>query len=467
MTRSSVLLGVVFSALASTAMAQSADQDLIAKGKYVATAADCAACHTAPHDGIPYAGGYAIESPMGAIISTNITPSKEFGIGNWTEEQFTRAVREGVAPSGHLYPAMPYTAYSKITDADMHALWAYFRSLPPVDAAPAAKTELAFPFNQRMSMIGWNLLFADGKPTDPAEAAEGAAGRGEYVATALAHCQTCHTPRNALMAEDNSQFLAGGDVGGWHAPNITSDPVSGIGAWSTEEIVQYLRDGAVHGKAQAAGPMAEAISLSLRHLSDADLNAVADYLKSVPAIRTPGQTKAGFDVAEVKPAALTTPDHPIDRDPTAMTDGSSEDGQRLYLGACASCHQPKGAGTDDQFYPSLTRNVATGGPSANNLVMVISKGLHRETNNGVVSMPAFEEQLTEGQIASVANYVLANFGNSDLKVSAEKVREITSGGPTPWLVQNINMLMLVGVAVALLVVIAVLGLVLSRRRKTA
>ncbi|MEI4488827.1 cytochrome c [Frigidibacter sp. MR17.14] len=228
MTRLSLLVLAAVT-LAGPALAQD-EAARIERGRYLATAADCAACHrTAEPDGAPFAGGYAIASPMGRIVASNITPSTRFGIGGWSEEQFARALREGMAPDGHLYPAMPYTAYATMPDADVHAIWTYLtKAVAPVEAAPAARTALSFPFDQRWLMAGWNLVFNRATPMDASAVAEGGPNRGKYLVDGLAHCFACHSPRNALMGEDNGAgYLSGGDVGGWHAPNITPDPVSG------------------------------------------------------------------------------------------------------------------------------------------------------------------------------------------------------------------------------------------------
>lgn len=458
-----IALALSCAALAGPALAQETEADLVERGRYVALAADCAACHTAPHGGAPYAGGYAIQSPMGAIVATNITPSTEFGIGNWTEEEFVRAVREGVSPNGNLYPAMPYTAYGSMTDGDMHALWAYIRSVPAVDEAPRAKTELAFPFNQRWSMIGWNLLFADAPEFAPEDVAPGAPRRGEYLANALAHCQTCHTPRNALMGEDGGAYLAGGPLGGWYAPNITSDPVSGIGGWSRDELIAYMRDGVAHGKAQAAGPMAEAVGLSLRHLTEDDLGEIADYLHSVPPIRDPGQTVPAYAFTQATPLTPAEADPAIDYAPEAMADSSSTDGSRIYNASCASCHQLSGAGTGDRFYPSLTSNARLGGTRPDGAVMAIVEGIHRETNAGEVAMPAFGHQLDDAQIASVTNFIFARFGNSDVSVTADDVTLLRQGGEPPLLVRLMPWLMALGGLFAVLVVGGIVWLVRRRR----
>lgn len=459
------LISLAFAALPLAAFAQADDAALVERGKWVATASDCAACHTnhAKH-GPEYGGGLVLQSPIGGVVATNISPSKEFGIGSWTEEEFTRAVRKGVSPNGYLYPAMPYTAYAGITDEDMHALWTYLtKGVAPVDEAPAEKTDLPFPFNIRASMMGWNMLYGGGEPYKAADVAPGAPKRGEYLANALAHCQTCHTPRGELMGEDGSRFLAGADLDGWHAPNITSDEISGIGGWSRDELVAYLRDGAAHGKSQAAGPMAEAISLSLRHLDEEDLGAIADYLKTVPPIRDADQTVPAYGFAGTAPVDLGTLDYAIDRTPEAMADGTGADGAHLYVSACASCHQLNGQGTADQFYPSLTGNRALGSMSPNSAVMAILNGVHRETNSYTVSMPAFGSELTDAQVAAVSNYVFARFGNPDLNVTPERVAMMRAGAvETPLIVKAVPYLIAVGILVVLGVV-----LLLWRRTRTA
>ncbi len=227
------------------------DATLIKRSEYLAIAGDCAACHTAP-GGRPMAGGLPLPTPVGNIISTNITPSRSHGIGSYTPQQFTDALRRGVRADGqHLYPAMPYTAYAKVTDEDARALYAYFMgAVAPVDESPQP-TRLPFPFDIRLSMAAGNWLFLDDRrfTSDPAQSAEW--NRGAYLVSGLAHCSTCHTPRNLLMAEIRSLDLGGGSVGPWQAPNITSDANSGIGGWSVRDLVSYLRDGHAANKAQA------------------------------------------------------------------------------------------------------------------------------------------------------------------------------------------------------------------------
>lgn len=408
---------------------------VIARGEYVARMADCAACHVGA-DGSPYAGGYEIASPLGTIVATNISPSREFGIGGWSEEVFARAIRKGVTPHGYLYPAMPYPSYAGMSDEDVHALYMYLtHAVKPVERGPTVSTNLPFPFNLRWLMTGWNAVFSRQRPMDHAMTAPGGAERGRYLVEVVGHCSNCHTPRNLAMAEDHSKFLAGAAVGGWFAPNITSDPVSGIGGWSEDELVTYLRTGAVVGKSQAAGGMAEAIEHGLRHLADDDLRAIAQYLKSVPPIREVGQTEPAYGVAFAQPSNFEALNLGHDRSPAAMTDGASTQGEQIYVAACAACHQLHGEGTLDQFYPSLYANTATGGTSPRNLVMAIVKGVHRETNDGAVVMPAFGAELNDAQIAAVSNYVLSRFGNPDLSVSAAEVGAYRVGLEEPLLVK--------------------------------
>ena len=454
LTLSTLLTALLMTGLGNAQAADSDQQALVARGKYLATAGDCQACHRTADsaDKLPLSGGYVIDSPMGAIVASNITPSKQYGIGNYSEAQFASAVRDGVRADGaNLYPAMPYTAYRGLSDADIHALYTYFmQGVQPVEQA-TEPTQLAFPFNMRWLMKGWNLLFLHGAPADSQAAPQDTLARGKYLVDTLGHCGSCHTPRNVLMAESGSQYLGGGAVGGWYAPNITSDAVSGVGNWSEDELVQYLRSGHVDGKGQAAGGMAEAVEHSFRHLQDDDLHAMAAYLKTVPAIREQGQKQQRSTLpgnAAQLPASL----EPLpERSPTAMSDGTSVDGAQLYAGACASCHQPDGKGTAEQFYPSLSFNSAVGDSRPDNLVMAIVQGVHRKTNDYTVSMPAFADELNNEQIAAVSNYVLQHFGNSTVSVNAQQVQQLRQGGPAPLLIKAMPYLLGLGAVVALLV----------------
>ncbi|MFC6281834.1 MULTISPECIES: c-type cytochrome [Polaromonas] len=433
--------------------AANADPALVQRGQYLATAGDCVACHTAP-GGKAMAGGLSLPMPLGAIVSTNITPSKTHGIGNYTLEQFTDALRKGVRADGqHLYPAMPYTSYALVTNDDARAMYAYFmQAVAPVDSAPPA-TALPFPFNIRLSMAAWNLLFLDSKPfvADTGKSAEW--NRGAYLARGLAHCSTCHSPRNLMMAEDLSRELGGGDVGSWHAPNITSDANSGIGGWSEQELVSYMRQGYAANKAQASGPMAEAIDHSLRHLNEADLRAMAVYLKTVPAQRDAADTqpvyawgKASDDLNSIRGVALP-------KDLNEMT------GAQLYDAHCATCHQARGQGSFDGGLPPLFHNTALGRANTNNLVMVMLEGIQRQADTTEIRMPAFAKTLSDRQIATLGSYLLERYGNPQARVSADQVKNLRAGGGSSNLVWMARLGMLAAV------VLVVAAFFAFRRRK--
>lgn len=451
------------------------EQQEINQGHALAVAGDCAACHSLPHssDDQMFAGGYAISSPLGTIFSSNITPSKQHGIGNYTEEEFSRAVRDGVRRDGaNLYPAMPYTSYAGITDEDMHHLYVYFmRGVKPVEK-PSPETQLPFPFSIRASMKAWNMLYLDQKPfeNDPDQSEEW--NRGAYLVGPLEHCSACHTPRNVMMAEKvGDHYLAGGSVGSWYAPNITSDEVSGIGSWSNDQIVQYLKTGHVPGKAQAGGGMAEAVEHSLQYLPDSDLQAIAVYLKSTHPIRTSDEEKARFDYERSQTEGLEDElrgKHPQNSNHTM------DSGAALYSGYCASCHQPDGSGSKNQAYPSLFNNSVTGADNANNLVSVILEGVDRNADGHHVLMPAFGQnsyvdELNDTQIASITNYVTKTFGNPDVQVTPEQVAQLRAGGPKPLMAQMqpyMLPLMIIGAIVVVLLIVLVVVKV-KRRKKRA
>lgn len=463
--RSTLRLLLAFGALATVASlgasaalaAASADAALIQRGHYLAIAGDCAACHTAPY-GKPYAGGLPIATPVGAIISTNITPSKRYGIGNYTLAQFGAALRKGVRADGaRLYPAMPYTSYAQVSDDDTKALYEYFmKAVAPVDT-PAPRTNLPFPFDIRLSMAAWNFLFLDDKPftPDPGRSAEW--NRGAYLVRGLTHCGTCHTPRNLLMAEKGSDDLGGADVGGWYAPNITSDVNSGIGGWSEQDLVDYLRTGFAANKTQAAGPMAEAVDDSLRHLSDGDLRAIAVYLKTVPAQHDDADTRpafawgaAGNDLARVRGVAWPT-------DPDRMS------GPQLYDANCATCHGTNGQGAGNGALPPLFHNAALGSTHTNNLVLTILKGVRRAPDTPDLLMPGFANVLSDRQIVTLANYLTQRYGNPKAQVTAGQVSDLRSGQSSSFLLWGARIAIIV-IALLILAIIIFLIYRFGRRR---
>ena len=448
---------VLASAVLALAPALAADNAAIERGRYLATAGDCIACHTAP-GGKSMAGGLALASPLGSIYSTNITPSKTHGIGNYTLEQFADALRHGKRADGaNLYPAMPYTAYAKTTDEDIAAMYAYFmQGVEAVDAAPAHTTALPFPFNIRASLGVWNAIFHDATPykADASQTPEW--NRGAYLSQGLAHCTTCHTPRTSLMAEDSKRSLGGGEVGGWHAPNITSDAKSGIGNWSVDDLVLYMSGQPVPGKGPAAGPMAEAIDHSLKHLTPADLKAIAVYVKSVPAV-SDSNVKQGADqfgkpvddLDSIRGTAL-----PQDYD--AMT------GAQIYDGYCASCHQAQGQGSDEDGLPALFHNTSLGHANSNNLVNVVLHGIHRVGTDSV--MPGFAHELSDKQVTALSNYLLTSYGNPEAKVTERQVAQLRDPA-TAGADNTLLNLARAGMVVGVIVVLALLGWLFARRRK--
>lgn len=446
---------VLAAAGAPVSAAQTADPSLVEKGHYLAIAGDCVACHTAP-GGKPLAGGLPIATPLGAIISTNITPSRVAGIGEYSLEQFSAALRRGVRGDGaRLYPAMPYTAYAKISDEDVQALYAYFMlGVEPVDGKPP-ETRLPFPFNIRLSMMAWNALYLNSSPFKPDPAKDAEWNRGAYLALSLGHCGTCHTPRGITMAEDVSRLFGGGDLGTWYAPNITSDPNSGIGAWSVDELASYMRDGRADGRGQAAGPMAEAIDHSLRHLRDDDLKAIAAYLHTVPPVTNTSDTKpasawgaAGDQLTSIRGVQL-----PADREQWS--------GPQIYDAYCATCHQAQGQGSFDGKLPPLFHNSTLGHQNTANLAMVILDGVHRQPD---VNMPGFASLLSGVQIATLGNFLLEQYGNPSARITAGQVESLRSGGPSA---DGLILAARAGLAAAIVVVLAILLAIFAwwRRRR--
>ncbi|MCW6026798.1 cytochrome c [Stenotrophomonas sp. SRS1] len=437
--------------------------DTVERGRYLSVAADCVACHTSPKQGRPYAGGYAIASPLGEIWASNITPSKSHGIGNYTEADFAKAVREGVRKDGaHLYPAMPYTSYAKLTDEDIHALYVYFmQAVAPVDEE-ARTTELPFPFSVRSSMAVWNLLFLDKTPFKPDTAQSAQWNRGAYLVEGLAHCSSCHSPRGLMMQEVGGKAFAGGSLGDWYAPNITSHPISGIGGWTDDELAEYLKTGRVEGKGQAGGGMAEAVTNSLSKLRDDDISAIVTYLRTVPAVADKDATRAAFAWGD----AATAPGEPAIRG----TDAPIASGAVLYSGLCASCHGSRGEGSNDGYYPSLVHNSTVGMVRPQNLVATIIGGIDREVDGKHVVMPHFSEgsyvqALSDADIAAVASYVRTTFGPGD-QVTAAQVALIRDGGEKPLLAKIARLwLPLLILALAAFVVVILLVRRAWTRRK--
>lgn len=389
--------------------AELAAASLIERGRYLARAADCATCHTA-EAGKSFAGGRAFVLPFGTMYSTNITPDRETGIGAYTDADFLRALHEGMARDGsRLYPAMPYAAYTYMSDADALAIKAYLFSLEPLRSRIPSNA-LRFPFNQRWLMAIWSRLFNPDERFRPDAGRSAEWNRGAYVAEALAHCGECHTPRNLFQALDNRRKFSGTDQAGWHAYNVTSDRNSGVGAWSFDELARFLSSGHAEGHGTAGGPMGEAINLSLRYLTPGDVTALVTYLRTVPAIAT-----------AALPAPRTLPA------PTSHREGVSARldprGKEIFAGACASCHGWSGVSPVNS-HATLTGARAVNDPAATNVVQMVLAGSPPPIDHGGAFMPGFGNAYSDAEVAAVSNYVVARFGSKPSGVTAANVRAL-------------------------------------------
>jgi mono/diheme cytochrome c family protein len=383
----------------------------ILRGEYLAKAADCVACHTVA-GGKPFAGGLPFKLPFGTLYSSNITADQHTGIGKYSDDEFVRALHDGVRHDGkRLYPAFPYTSYSLLSRDDALAIKAYLFSLPKV-TQETPKPDLAFPFNQRWAMGFWNAVFFKSERFKPAQEKSAQWNSGAYTAIALAHCAECHTPRNIGFALDHRNELSGAVVNGWQAPNITSDPVHGIGKWTDAELYQYLRAGHAPGHGAASGPMREAVENSLQYLDPADIGNLITYLRSVPP-------RAGDNpiVVNPKPDSLAKAGAYA---PAPGTPPNLKDGLRLFESSCASCHQWNGDGPQSR-YAALLGARSVNDPSGRNVVQMILTGAKAHIAGTEVFMPSFRATFTDDEIAQLSNYVIYQFGGKQGKVTAEGV----------------------------------------------
>ena len=385
-----------------------AKASLIERGEYLAKAADCRVCHTTP-GGKEFAGGLGFKLPFGTLYSTNITPDKETGIGNYSDQDFLNAVHRGIRRDGaRLYPAMSYLSYTYMTDDDALAIKAYLFSLPPVRAS-APENTLIFPFNQRWAMMFWSALFNPDTRFAPDTSKSPEWNRGAYLAEALAHCGECHTPRNLAFALNNWRKFAGAVAAGWRAFNISPDKVTGIGRWSDEDLVSYLAIGHAPGHGTASGPMGEAVDNSFSQLAPEDIRAIVAYLRSVPP--TPSSDLP----------ATTAPPAPASH---KLGGGAQEArGKMIFEGACVSCHGWTGKSPPSPF-ATLTGAWAINDPSATNVAEIVISGTKRLTPGEAVSMPAFGRAYSDAEIAAVANYVTARFGSEGSHLTARDVAEL-------------------------------------------
>jgi mono/diheme cytochrome c family protein len=389
--------------------AELANASLIERGEYLTRAADCVACHTT-QGGQPFSGGRAFVLPFGTLYSTNITPDKKTGIGDYSDADFLRAMHQGVARDGtRLYPAMPYSSYTYMTDADALAIKAYLFSLPPVDAPRQANT-LSFPYNQRWLMSFWSAFFNPDKRFAPNTERSAQWNRGAYLAEAMAHCGECHTPRTLAFSLDNRRKFAGTRQAGWVAYNISNDKETGIGTWTPEEIGKYLATGHTAGRGTADGPMGEAVEFSLRYLTADDVAAIATYVASVPAVKV-------SDQPPVK-------DSPAPTDHSAGVAAAVDPrGKEIYEGACVSCHGWSGE-SPILGYANLVGARAVNDPTGTNVVQIVVSGSTENSAHGGLYMPDFGSAYSDTEVAAVANYVTARFGSSPSNMTAANVANL-------------------------------------------
>lgn len=382
------------------------DADIVTRGRYLAQAADCEVCHTAP-GGAPYAGGRVFKTAFGTIYSSNITGDVATGIGAWSDEEFLRAVHKGIGRHGErLYPAFPYEAYTLLTDGDVLAIRTYLNALPKVRATSPAN-KLIFPLNHRGLVAFWTWAYSPDQRFRPNTDRTPEWNRGAYLAEALAHCGDCHTPRNLAQAMDNRRKFAGTFIGGWRAYNITPDRASGVGDWSDDELARYISGAHVAGRGAASGPMAEAIEAGLNSLTRGDLHAIVAYLRSVPAQddrhRPAPRQDAASDLPKVMPAHYNAR------------------GRQIFEQACASCHGWSGV-SPLSARATLTGVRAVNDKSATNVAAVVISG--QPGGRTELSMPAFGETYSDTEIAAVANYVIARFGSASSNLTAADVSKL-------------------------------------------
>ena len=361
-----------------------AAEPLVKQGEYVARAADCMSCHTQP-GGKPFAGGDELKTVFGSIYGPNITPDRRTGIGSWSQEDFTRALRLGIRKGGGLlYPAMPYVDYTKMSDADLDALWAYIRSIPAVDhEVPDAEKTFKFPFNIRAGNAAWQAIFFKPERWTPVPGKDAAWNRGDYLVTVLGHCGECHTPKDVAKAQKFAYHLTGGQLEGWYAPDISNDPLSAIGPFNVDQVAHFLKTGVLPNNTTVFGPMQETIHDSLAYLTDRDLHDIALYLKEQPQPKSQSPEQA------------------------TISRQSLIEGKNLYINNCSSCHQLDGRGLPGQV-PALDGNTAVTASHPNDAVMAILQGFGPNGTWGAMGSFA---KLSNQQIADLVNYIRTAWSN--------------------------------------------------------
>ena len=385
---------------------QSFDAGLVRQGRELAAIGNCSDCHTAP-GGKNLAGGLAVPTPFGTVFSSNITPDAETGIGSWSEEAFRRAMRVGVDREGrHLYPTFPYDHFTNVSDQDDRALYAYLMTREPVHAT-SQENQLSFPFNQRVLIAGWKLLFLhrNAYKPDPAKSAEW--NRGAYLVEGLAHCGACHTPRNALGAERANATFAGGDVDHWQAYALNAQSPSPV-PWDKDALYAYLRNGFHPDHGTARGPMAEVVN-NLSSVSSSDVRAIATYMADIAGPPTPDRKHQGeAALAQTKSG------------PTAASQPDSK-GAEIYAAACASCHE---SGRSPPYGGvNLGLSTVISGPDPRNLANIVLAGVSAVAGERSPIMPGFAASMNDEQVVTLLNFLRSRFSKEPAWSDVEKTVE--------------------------------------------
>jgi mono/diheme cytochrome c family protein len=383
------------------------DPRVIAKGRYLATVGDCLSCHTA-RDGQAYAGGRMLPTPFGNIPAPNITPDAATGIGNWNFAEFWRALHDGIGRNGEpLYPAFSYTSFTKVTRDDAIAIFAYLRSLPPVQQRNAA-LGLRFPYNLRSTLTAWRAIYFRAGVYQPNAAQSASWNRGAYLVQGLGHCNECHAARGAWGGVQATAALSGGRIPeqDWYAPDLSTQANGGLQGWSRQDIINVLKTGQA-SKGTAAGPMADVVASSTQYLQESDLEAIADYLLALPARTAPIPVRASFDTQSL-----------VDR------------GKSVYAERCEDCHGKDGAGVPG-VYPPLDRNTSVVEPTGINATRVVLLGGFAPVtaaNSRPYSMPPFAQQLSDADVAAVVTYIRQAWSN---RATAVQERDVVAHRHTP------------------------------------
>ncbi len=387
--------------LAGVSLAQAADDAQVKRGEYLARAADCMACHTA-EGGAPFAGGLPIHSPFGTIYGTNITSDKQYGIGSYTPDEFFAAVTEGKRKDGaNLYPAMPYTSYHLIKREDSDAILAYLMTIAPINR-PAPETKLSFPFNVRLGLTGWNMLYGKSVQLQPGEGKSPAWQRGQYMVEVLGHCGECHTPRNPIGALQQDKRFTGGLLMGYLAPSLLAQDLAERG-WTQPDLTTFLKHG-ISAQGSMFNEMYPVVHHSTQHLQDADLSAMATYL-----------------LGDQPPKARLV--EPV---PLAQLNDSAKRGRQQYLNVCAGCHGVEGEGKP-HIAVAMQGNTVLRQSDSRNLVKAILDGIAEQQFTGferMQPMPGFADKLDDQQVTDMVNYLRQAWGGLPGDLSLQQLAEL-------------------------------------------